>query len=200
MSVRVVAWEKDKGTHDAEVRPCRAQHLSQSSSPATNQSLLQFHSTAASCQNVNITLVFSVLALFKNCTRSIVHSHHTQSTVCAYIHINLLLICLLSPSYYYHQILLHITVLTNIANILLLLHNMLKYYYYHTICSNTNNITQYAQILLLSLHSAINPLKSTWARTVAHVVGNYMSGYGNLGSGLLHSTCTSDEIQSPIYI
>jgi len=48
MSVRVVAWKQDKGTHDAEVRPCRAQHLSQSSSPATNQSVMQFHSTAAS--------------------------------------------------------------------------------------------------------------------------------------------------------
>ena len=43
-----VAWEQDKGTHDAEVRPCRTQHLSQSSFPATNQSLLEFHSTAAS--------------------------------------------------------------------------------------------------------------------------------------------------------
>jgi len=41
MSVRVVAWAKDKGTHDAEVRPCRAQDLSQSSSTATNQSLLE---------------------------------------------------------------------------------------------------------------------------------------------------------------
>jgi len=29
MSVRVVAWAQDKGTHDAEVRPCRAQDLSQ---------------------------------------------------------------------------------------------------------------------------------------------------------------------------
>jgi len=48
MSVCVVAWEQDKGTHDAEVRLCRAEHLSQSSSPATNQSLLQFHSTTAS--------------------------------------------------------------------------------------------------------------------------------------------------------
>jgi len=33
MSVGVVAWAQDKGTHDAEVRPCRAQDLSQSSSP-----------------------------------------------------------------------------------------------------------------------------------------------------------------------
>jgi len=39
MSVRVVAWAQNKGTHDAEVHPCRAQHLSQSSSLATNQSL-----------------------------------------------------------------------------------------------------------------------------------------------------------------
>jgi len=55
-------------------------------------------------ENVNITLVFSVLALFKNCARSIVPSHRTQSTFCAYIHTKLLLICLLAPSYYYHQI------------------------------------------------------------------------------------------------
>jgi len=48
MSSSVVAWEQDKGTHEEEVCPCRAQHLSQSSSPATNQSLLQFHSTATS--------------------------------------------------------------------------------------------------------------------------------------------------------
>jgi len=48
-------------------------------------------------------------------------------------------------------------------------------------------ITQYAQILILSLHNATNPLRSTWARAAAHVVGNHMSGYGTLGSGLLHS-------------
>ena len=48
-------------------------------------------------------------------------------------------------------------------------------------------ITQYAQIRLLSLHNATNPLRSTWARAAAHVVGNHMSGYGTLVSGLLHS-------------
>ena len=48
MSVRVVVWAQNKGTHDAEVCPCRAKHLSQNSSLATNQSLLQFHSTATS--------------------------------------------------------------------------------------------------------------------------------------------------------
>jgi len=36
MSVRVVVWAQNKGTHDAEVRPCRAQHLSQNSSLATD--------------------------------------------------------------------------------------------------------------------------------------------------------------------
>ena len=77
---------------------------------------------------------------------------------------------------------------------------MQKYYYYHTKCSNTTIITQCVRILLLSLHSATNPLRSTWARAAAHVVGNYMSGYGTLGSGILHSTCTSDEIQSPTCI
>ena len=41
MSVRIVAWAQNKGTHDAEVRPCRAQHLSQNTSLATNQSLFQ---------------------------------------------------------------------------------------------------------------------------------------------------------------
>ena len=55
-------------------------------------------------ENVNITLVFSVLALFKNCAQLIVPSHCTQSTVCTHVHIKLLLICLLAPSYYYHQI------------------------------------------------------------------------------------------------
>jgi len=48
MSVRVVVWAPNKGTHDAEGRPCRAQHLSQNSSLATDQSLLQSHSTATS--------------------------------------------------------------------------------------------------------------------------------------------------------
>jgi len=81
-----------------------------------------------------------VLALFKNCAQLIVPSYRTQSTVCTYIHIKLLLICLLAPSYYYHQIQLHISVLTNITNFLLLFH----------ICSNTTIITQNAQILLLS--------------------------------------------------
>jgi len=46
----------------------------------------------------------SVLSLFKNCAQLIVPSHRTQSTVCTYTHIKLLLICLLAPSYYYHQI------------------------------------------------------------------------------------------------
>jgi len=80
------------------------------------------------------------------------------------------------------------------------------FYYYYIICWNTTIITQYAQILLLSLHNATNPLRSTWARAAAQVVGNHMSGYGTLGSGLWHSTCASDEIhasdeiQSPTYI
>ena len=78
--------------------------------------------------------------------------------------------------------------------------HMLKYYYYHTKCSNTTIITQYAQILLFSLHSATNPLRWTWARVAAQVVGNYMSGYGTLGSGILHSTCASAEIQIPTCI
>jgi len=76
-------------------------------------------------------------------------SHRTQSTVS---HIS-------TSNYFWfvclHQVTIitkyiHITVFTNITNILLSLHNMLKYYYYHTKCSNTTNITQYAQILLFS--------------------------------------------------
>ena len=82
------------------------------------------------------------------------------------------------------------TIITQYAEILLISHNVLKYYYYHTICSNTTII----------IAQRDNPLRSTWARATAHVVGNHMSGYGTLGSGLLHSTCASDEIQSPIYI
>jgi len=91
-------------------------------------------------ENVNITLVFSVLALFKNCARSIVPSHRTQSTVYTYIHIKLLLIGLLAPSYYYHQIYKYYcfeehhkysTIITQYAQILLLSHKMLKYSYFY---------------------------------------------------------------------
>ena len=118
---------------------------------------------------------------------------NVKSTVCTYIHIKLLLICLLAPSYYYHKIYTYYcsdehhkysTIFTQYAQILLLSYTMLKYYYYYTICSNTT----------IFMHRATNPLRSTWARAAAHVVSNYMSGYGTLGSGILHSTCANHEI------
>ena len=79
------------------------------------------------------------------------------------------------------------TIITQYAEIVLLSHNMLKYFYYYTICSNTT-------IIIAQRDKSTNI--DVGARGSARE-GNHMSGYGTLGSGLLHSTCASDEIQSP---
>jgi len=138
-----------KGTHDAEVRPCRAQHLSQSSSPATNQSLLQFNSKTASWK-------MSTSYSFFQCWPSsrTVHGRLSPPTVpkvlLAHISISnyfdlfactkLLLSTNIITYYCFDEHHKYSSIITQYAQILLLSHNMLKYYYYHTICSNTTII------------------------------------------------------------
>jgi len=134
------------------------------------------------------------LSNFSQCQKYCLHIYPHQTTFDVFVCTKLLSLPNIIPYYCFDKHHKYSTI------ILLLLHNMLKYYYHDTMCSNTTIITRYAQILLLSLHSAANPLRSTWAHAAAHVVGNHMSGYGILGSGFLHSTCASEEIQSPIYV
>jgi len=56
--VSVVAWVQDKVTHDLEVRLDRAQHLSQSSIPATSRSLHQAPSPWNPLQKPAVQRVF----------------------------------------------------------------------------------------------------------------------------------------------
>jgi len=136
MSVRVVAWAQDKGTHDAEVRPCRAQHLSQSSSPATNQSLLQFHSTAASWKMSTSHRFFSAGPFQELCTvecplppcpKYCLQIYPHQMTFDLFSCTKLLLLPNIITYYCFDEYHKYSTIIPH----------MLKYYYYYTKCSNT---------------------------------------------------------------
>jgi len=151
MSARVVAWEQDKGTHDAEVRPCRAQHLSQSSSPATNQSLMQFIPRQLLGKFQHHTHFFSAGPIQELCTVDCSLPGPPYPKYCLHIYPHQitfnLFACtkfLLSPSivtYYcfdeHHK---YSTIIPH----------MLKYYYYHTKCSNillSHNMLKYYYLI-----------------------------------------------------
>jgi len=137
------------GTHDAKVRPGRTQHLSQSSSPATNQSPLQFHSTAASWKMSTSQSFFSAGPFQELCMvdcplppypNYCLHIYTHQITLNSFACTKFLLspnICILmiwrtsQIFYYYYTICSNTTIITQNAKILLLSQNMLKYYYFH---------------------------------------------------------------------
>jgi len=128
MSVRVVAWEQDKGTHDGSVRvelsTCHKVHLPPQISLRCNSVLRQI---LGKCQ------------------------HHTRFFSVGPFTVHKVLFAHNSTSNYFWFVCLHqVTIITKYNYILMFWRTSQIFYYYYTICSNTTIITQNAQILLLS--------------------------------------------------